>query len=544
MSTAVLYIRVSTDEQAIKGYSQRSQKERLTKFCQLHNVEILDIIFEDYSAKNFKRPAWSAMMVRIKRNKLLQPNQILFTTWDRFSRNIGDAYYMIAQLERLNIRAQATEQELDFAIPENKIILAVYLASSQAENERRSISIRQGIKKARQEGHWTSNAPFGYSRQFSTIGKKSVVIKEPEASYVKSAFGLLAEGVANTKSVYDKLKLLGMECSISHFWRIIKNPFYCGQVAVPGYADEKPHLADGIHQGLVSKLLFYKVQDILDSRKHKTFIRPQKETLLFRGFLYCPICNSKLTGSASKGKSKHYYYYHCRSKCGFRVRAERINETLFLELAKLTADKPYADLYKKVIKTIREEFFEEQSVTQRSFSVSIDKLIGRVLKANELLLKGKIEAEDFRLIRNDCEKSISLIGLEMDRVTSAMKENEISLNKAVLDFTYPGRLLDKLELPDKLRLLKLILFDRIVASSEPKIEDITNDTVRLIYNLSSLKVSAKISYENRVKKDDFDLVSRIYDLEFEKGTAIDDDLAIKVGDFLENYAKLTIKVLF
>lgn len=118
------------------------------------------------------------------------------------------------------------------------------------------------------------------------------------------------------------------------------------------------------------------------------------------------------------------------------------------------------------------------------------------------------------------------------------------IHQAVLNFTYFGRLLDKLELPDKLKFLKLMLVDRIVVSSEPKIEDITNDTVRLIYNLSSLKVSAKISYENRVKNDDFDLVSKIYDLEFEKGTAIDDDLAIKVGDFLENYAKLTIKVLF
>lgn len=171
-------------------------------------------------------------------------------------------------------------------------------------------------------------------------------------------------------------------------------------------------------------------------------------------------------------------------------------------------------------------------------------LIGRLLKANKLLLKGEIETEDFRLIRNDCEKSISLIGLEMNRVTSAMKENENSLNKCVLDFSCPGRLLDKLELPDKLKLLILMLVDRIVASSEPKIEDITNDTVRLIYNLSSLKVSAKISNENRGKNDDFDFISSICNMELEKGTTIDDDLVIKIGYFLENYAKLTIKMLF
>ncbi len=35
MPTAVLYVRVSTDEQALKGSSQRSQHERLLNYCLL-----------------------------------------------------------------------------------------------------------------------------------------------------------------------------------------------------------------------------------------------------------------------------------------------------------------------------------------------------------------------------------------------------------------------------------------------------------------------------------------------------------------------------
>ncbi|WP_118975913.1 recombinase family protein [Taibaiella koreensis] len=152
MKTAYLYIRVSTDEQAIKGYSQRSQLDRLTRYCIVRDVSIWDTIFEDYSAKTFNRPGWLAMMARIRRNKRSRPNLILFTKWDRFSRNAGDAYYMITQLRNLDIQPQAIDQELDFAVPENKIILGVYLATSEAENDRRSLNVKQGIHKAKKEG--------------------------------------------------------------------------------------------------------------------------------------------------------------------------------------------------------------------------------------------------------------------------------------------------------------------------------------------------------------------------------------------------------
>jgi len=40
MVTADLYIRVSTDEQAEKGYSQRDQDERLRKYCFHNNITV------------------------------------------------------------------------------------------------------------------------------------------------------------------------------------------------------------------------------------------------------------------------------------------------------------------------------------------------------------------------------------------------------------------------------------------------------------------------------------------------------------------------
>ena len=57
---------------------------------------------------------------------LMQADFLVFTKWDRFSRNAPDAYGMISTLNKLGIEPQAIEQPLDLNIPENKIMLAFY----------------------------------------------------------------------------------------------------------------------------------------------------------------------------------------------------------------------------------------------------------------------------------------------------------------------------------------------------------------------------------------------------------------------------------
>ena len=88
MKTANLYIRVSTDEQAEKGYSQRNQEEVLRRYCEIKSIQVGRVYYEDHSAKTFKRPVWNNLLVDLRKYRG-QANLILFTKWDRFSRNAG-----------------------------------------------------------------------------------------------------------------------------------------------------------------------------------------------------------------------------------------------------------------------------------------------------------------------------------------------------------------------------------------------------------------------------------------------------------------------
>src|SRR5580704_1379984 len=173
MKIADLYIRVSTDEQAEKGYSQRSQEELLRRYCHLNNISVRQVIFEDHSAKTFNRPQWKKYLLDLKRNKG-KADFVLFIKWDRFSRNAGDAYQMINILRKLGVEPQAIEQPLDLSVPENKMMLAFYLAAPEVENDRRALNTLHGMRRARKEGRWMGPAPFGYANKVTEDGKKYI----------------------------------------------------------------------------------------------------------------------------------------------------------------------------------------------------------------------------------------------------------------------------------------------------------------------------------------------------------------------------------
>jgi DNA invertase Pin-like site-specific DNA recombinase len=79
MKIADLYIRVSTDEQADKGYSQRDQEERLRKHCNSLNIVIGNVIYEDHSAKTFERPEWKKYMYGFRRLRKLKKEDCYYS---------------------------------------------------------------------------------------------------------------------------------------------------------------------------------------------------------------------------------------------------------------------------------------------------------------------------------------------------------------------------------------------------------------------------------------------------------------------------------
>src|SRR4051794_4910495 len=141
---AILYVRVSTDEQAEKGHSLKHQEERLQNYCAVNGLEVVGFYKEDHSAKTFERPEFRKLLDFLKKNKEAA-DVLLFLKWDSFPRKAPESYGMIGTRRKYKVEPQAIEQPLDLSVPENKIMLAVYLTTPEVENDRRSLNILAGM---------------------------------------------------------------------------------------------------------------------------------------------------------------------------------------------------------------------------------------------------------------------------------------------------------------------------------------------------------------------------------------------------------------
>ena len=509
--TADLYIRVSTDEQADKGYSQRDQEERLKKYCDSNKIKIRRVVFEDHSAKSFNRPQWADILTDFKKRKNAV-DFILFTKWDRFSRNAGDAYQMISILRKLGVEPQAIEQPLDLAVPENKLMLAFYLAAPEVENDRRALNVLLGMRKAKKEGRWMGVAPIGYANKITEDGKKYIAPFEPEASIMKWVFDTLAEGNLNVEQIMKEAFKKGITTCRSNFWNLLRNPVFCGRIYISGYKDEAPRHVQGLHQPIISESLFYDIQDYLDGKK-KTYRTKvgSLDVLQLRGYLICPQCGKLLTGSASKGRNGRYYYYHCISSCGTRFKAENANQLFSRELKKLIPKPGMTEVYKLVL----QEEFKTKSKGQREDAKQVQDALAKanneLLNARKLLLAGEIEPSDYRSIKSDYEKKIT--GLESKLIELSKQSSNIEplLNKAISKLSSLDELYEKADNKEKREIIGSIYPEKLVFDGFHYRTARLNEAVELIYKLGN----GFSENENGQTESNFDLSTLVPRTRFE-----------------------------
>jgi site-specific DNA recombinase len=501
MLTVDLYIRVSTDEQADRGYSQRDQEERLRKYCEHNQLTIRRVIYEDHSAKTFERPEWKRLLLDLKRHKG-QIDLILFTKWDRFSRNAGDAYQMINTLRKVGVEPQAIEQPLDMSVPESKIMMAVYLAAPEVENDRRALNVINGMRRARKEGRWMGPAPKGYTNKSKENGDKYIAINEDEAIHLRWAFQEIAQGFFNTEQIWKMALQKGLKCSKHNFWLAIKNPVYCGKIFVHKYKDEEARVVPGQHEGIISEELFYKVQDVLDGRGKTS--RPKIQSIdefPLRGFLICPTCGRMLTGSRSKGRNNYYHYYHCVPQCGARFKTESANTEFVKELRKYVPRRAMINIYGELI---MEEFREATSGARHERNTvlkKIDVVNDKLNKARMAVLYERIDPADFKIMKAECEKEIAALERQITELPKDTKTVERITQKGLDNLIRLDQLYENGTIKEKREIVGSIFPENLCFNGEQYRTTRLNEAVRQIYLIESGLDQNK----NGTSKGNFDL---------------------------------------
>lgn len=111
---------------------------------------------------------------------------------------------MIDQFNALQIRTNAITQPLDMSIPEQGLMMAVYLSMPEVENQRRSQNVTVGMRRALKEGRYVGSPPKGYSVG-RDASKKPILQPNHEAHFIQEAYEMYSEGVYNQTEIIKHL---------------------------------------------------------------------------------------------------------------------------------------------------------------------------------------------------------------------------------------------------------------------------------------------------------------------------------------------------
>ena len=105
--------------------------------------------------------------------------------------------------------------------------------------------------------------------------------------------------------------------ALSSIHRMLTNPYYKGQVTFRGAT------YDGIHEPLVSKEVWYRVQAILGDH-HLSGEKTQTHDHYLKGSIFCGECGSRLILSNARGsKDVIYPYFLCSGRHTKRTDCQR-----------------------------------------------------------------------------------------------------------------------------------------------------------------------------------------------------------------------------
>lgn len=427
-----LYVRVSTEHQE-DGYSIPAQISTLQQYCVANNY-IVQKIYTDsgISGKNIKdRPA---LLELIEDAKNKQFDSVLVWKLSRLSRSLLDLLNIVDQLSNYNISFQSFSEKFDTGTPLGKMLLQ--LLGSIAEFERNTIveNVKMGLNERFRQGMQKGSVPFGYRSE----NKKAVIVQD-EAEIVQRIFVSYDENTSGD-CISDLAEYLHKETGRSPKrdsirW-ILSNPFYAGYVRTGIHPNgrlirgDNPQVSAGIHDAIIDKDLFDRVQQKLESKRHKPIRYPDNPCNL-TGLIICPHCQGHLIAHCSQQKhtsangsiaTYQVYQYRCKNreqhriKCiGFSIVAHRVNDPVRKIIQELAHNSDVGKMVERAQKEL-----DKQGANK---GLTMDKLksLERQLKEAcstrdryyKLFETGKVDVELFAGKINDILKKVSEIEKEI-----------------------------------------------------------------------------------------------------------------------------------
>lgn len=384
----ILYVRVSTQEQAREGYSIGEQIDRLTKYCEAMGWTIVQVYTDPgYSGATMDRPGLSKLIEDVK-NGLA--DKIVVYKLDRLSRSQLDTLFLIEKVLLENDTDFVSMNEnFDTSTPFGRAMIGILAVFAQLEREQIKERMMMGKEARAKEGkfHGSNHIPIGYDYIDGLLTPNQF-----EKMQIIEAYQLAAAGMSPYK-IASKLNDAGYSHKYGRWTdrsirRILRTKTYIG------YVKHANDWYKGIHEAYISKELYDEVQKILDTRtkQHTEYNRRcGKATSYLGGFLYCKKCGAKYGKNTTSyigktGKRQCYHRFVCNSRdgrkeylvkdpnCKNKIWKESVlTELVFDEIRKLATDPDH------IARIQTEKLEDERPKLIQSEMQKLDDQVGRLM---------------------------------------------------------------------------------------------------------------------------------------------------------------------
>jgi site-specific DNA recombinase len=207
---AILYARVSTDEQARSGYSLAQQIEALRDLATPEGYEILEEVTDPgQSGASLERPGMDRVRDLVGAGGVAV---VLAQDRDRFAREPAYHYLLNKEFEEHGCRLRALNDRGDDT-PEGELTDGILDQLAKFERAKTAERTRRGKLRKAREGKVIANNSVDYGFKYTTT-RDSYVVDEETMPVVRRIFEMIASG-SSLNSVAEKLSREGVRVPYS-----------------------------------------------------------------------------------------------------------------------------------------------------------------------------------------------------------------------------------------------------------------------------------------------------------------------------------------
>jgi site-specific DNA recombinase len=367
MKSAAIYARVSTQSQARDGTSLDTQVSSCRDYAAQHGYTVVKAIAEDASGARLDRAGLSEIRDLAEAGQL---QAVVVHDPDRLSRSLAHLMLLTEEFERRRVELLFVNSPREDT-PEGNMLFGLKGLFAEYERSKITERTRRGKERRARDGKilGAGVSPYGYTY---VPGEGKYILQEDEAAWVTKMFVWLVEERCSLYEIAKRLNDAGVVPKQgAKMWSptclryILKNSAYTGQwhwnktmsiVPLRPRAPFRKSEKTSRVQRDTSEWIAIPVpavipQELYDAaqrqlqRNREQSKRNCKNEYLFRGYLVCAKCGSRLRGHITRG----WRYYEClgrdnrraphKTKCSTRpYNATTLEKLVWDEVLTLLSD--------------------------------------------------------------------------------------------------------------------------------------------------------------------------------------------------------------